>query len=308
MRGRPPPTGRSGRQVRCEGRRAGVCLSVCLGAPVSESRPRLEPGCPLMRARWGHTSPVGRHLPALISDKGLSVPRTPALPHSSPATTSLSKPPLITRRGAGTGEARPGGGRSSDSLRPSPNSAAQHSCTPTQSCTPTPPTQDPDPTEGARGSGRQRASLRCPASLPGRRCPPGVPGDSGGGLRRHPGQPRVTPCSPLLPPRLFYFGDSSWFEKWSPKASSLWRKAAKGSVGREPAPTQDGIRAAAGPRGWVLSAQASLARQGLTDGGLVPGPAARRGVRAGTCVLCPPLHVGISPRPPVGRRGKGWWP
>ena len=227
--------------MRCEGRRAGVCLSVCLGAPVSESRPRLEPGCPLMRARWGHTSPVGRHLPALISDKGLSVPRTPALPHSSPATTSLSKPPLITRRGAGTGEARPGGGRSSDSLRPSPNSAAQHSCTPTQSCTPTPPTQDPDPTEGARGSGRQRASLRCPASLPGRRRPPGVPGDSGGGLRRHPGQPRVTPCSPLLPPRLFYFGDSSWFQKWSPKASSLWRKAAKGSVGREPAPTQDGI-------------------------------------------------------------------
>lgn len=95
-------------------------LSVCLGAPVRESRPRLEPGCPLMRARWGHTSPVGRHLPALISDKGLSVPRTPALPHSSPATTSLSKPPLITRRGAGTGEARPGGGRSSDSLRPLP--------------------------------------------------------------------------------------------------------------------------------------------------------------------------------------------
>lgn len=51
-----------------------------------------------MRARWGHTSPVGRHLQALISDKGLSVPRTPALPHCRPEdTTSLSKPPLITR-------------------------------------------------------------------------------------------------------------------------------------------------------------------------------------------------------------------
>ena len=45
-----------------------------------------------MRARWGHTSPVGRHLWALISDKGLSVPRTAALRTQLPFQSHLSSP------------------------------------------------------------------------------------------------------------------------------------------------------------------------------------------------------------------------
>lgn len=121
-----------------------------------------------MRARWGHTSPVGRPLPALISDKGLSVPRTPALPHRfSPATTSLSKPPLITRPRADTGAARPGGGQELGSLRPIPHSAAKPPCTPTHRCTPTPPAQDTDQTEGYFG--------RAPLPSPGHWAPTGLP-------------------------------------------------------------------------------------------------------------------------------------
>lgn len=121
-----------------------------------------------MRARWGHTSPVGRPLPALISDKGLSVPRTPALPHCfSPATTSLSKPPLITRPRADTGAARPGCGQELGSLRPIPHSAAKPPRTPTHRCTPTPPAQGTDQTEEYFG--------RAPPPSPGCWAPTGLP-------------------------------------------------------------------------------------------------------------------------------------
>ena len=127
-----------------------------------------------MRARWGHTSPVGRHLQALISDKGLSVPRTPALPHCRPAdTTSLSKPPLITHP--------QGGWRQS-----------QEGC---KAGAPAPRTHLANPGTRARGPtcwhplGTQ-SRLRKPSSQPralglhqpsGTRAAPRVVGDPGGG-------------------------------------------------------------------------------------------------------------------------------
>lgn len=106
----PRPEGPAGPAGRPPGAVEGRLAELCLRGSVSQSRAR--PGrLHLMRARWGHTSPVGRHLAALISDKGLSVPRTPALPHRRPAghrfpfKATSHHPP-----GADGGEAR-GAGR-----------------------------------------------------------------------------------------------------------------------------------------------------------------------------------------------------
>lgn len=109
----PRPEGPAGPAGRPPGAVEGRLAELCLRGSVSQSRAR--PGrLHLMRARWGHTSPVGRHLAALISDKGLSVPRTPALPHRRPAghrfpfkATSHHPPRGGRRRGQGRGQGPP---------------------------------------------------------------------------------------------------------------------------------------------------------------------------------------------------------
>lgn len=154
-----------------------------------------------MRARWGHTSPVGRHLQALISDKGLSVPRTPALPHS------LGWPPLpfqshLSSPAPGQTWERPGQGlsRSLVPCDPSPT-APQNPHTPQHTGA---PRYQPLGTQT-----RQENFGRAPPPSPGCQAPASVPmlpaglwdtgtlqvcSETWGEARWHPEQP--SPCRP----------------------------------------------------------------------------------------------------------------
>lgn len=174
-----------------------------------------------MRARWGHTSPVWRHLAALISDKGLSVPRTPALPHSRSAdTTSLSKPPLITRPGLDGGEARDAG-RGPGSPDPSP-AVLQTPGAPNTQVRPTPPARDADQTpETLVTSPPHSPGLRPLTGLAG---PPSASWNAGipwvlsetrgeaGRLRQRPQIVQMSPfrATPSSPPPLPLASVSSW--------------------------------------------------------------------------------------------------
>ena len=159
-----------------------------------------------MRARWGHTSPVWRHLAALISDKGLSVPRTPALPHSRSAdTTSLSKPPLVSHPGLDGGEAGDAG-RGPGSPDPSP-AVPQTPGAPNTQVRPMPPTRDAGQTA--------ETLVRSPPGSPGLRPLSGLAGlpsafwnagfprvlseTRGEAQMASPNSPDATfPCHPLL--------------------------------------------------------------------------------------------------------------